>query len=164
MITGYAFIIVSAIIFGCMPLMTKHIYSDGVNSLTLVLLRNLLALPIMGIMIKASGKSLKINPRALPSITLVAVVGCSVTPILLLSSYNFMESGTATVFHFIYPAAVVVGEILFLKKRIKSAGIVSLAMCIVGICMFYTPDRKPACTLLRHHLCRLYHTACSLQI
>ena len=45
MYKGYIFAILSAVIFGCMPLMAKYIYAEGVTPTTLVFLRNLLALP-----------------------------------------------------------------------------------------------------------------------
>ena len=36
MIKGYLLVVLSAIIFGLMPLMAKFIYAEGVNSITLV--------------------------------------------------------------------------------------------------------------------------------
>ena len=47
---GYLLVIASAFLFGCMPLMTKFIYTDGVNSLSLVLLRNAISLPVLAIL------------------------------------------------------------------------------------------------------------------
>ena len=142
LIKGYIFIILSAVIFGTMPLMAKHIYASGANSLTLVLLRNLLSLPAMALLATAGGKSLKITPKALPSLALTGLMGSCITPILLFSSYNFMPSGAATVFHFIYPAAVFIAEFIFLRKKLKLGNLLSLVLCIVGISMFYTPGQK----------------------
>ncbi len=36
LLKGYIFVILSALIFGLMPLMAKFIYAEGVNSITLV--------------------------------------------------------------------------------------------------------------------------------
>ena len=47
---GYLFVIASAFLFGCMPLITKLIYAEGVNSLSVVLLRNALALPVLALL------------------------------------------------------------------------------------------------------------------
>lgn len=140
-VIGYIFVIASAILFGCMPLMTSQIYLDGVNSFTLVFLRNLLSLPMLAVAAKMSGGSLKINPRALPSLSVIALMGCCVTPILLYTSYSCkpMSTGMATVFHFIYPAVVVLLGALFLKNKIKIGELASLVICIAGICMFYNP-------------------------
>lgn len=138
---GYVYVILSAIIFGTMPLMAKSIYAEGVNSITLVLLRNFLALPILALAAVFSGSSLKVSLRDMPSISLIALVGCCVTPLLLFSSYNYMDSGTATVFHFIYPGVVVLIEFLFLKKKIKPGTLLSLLLCLGGICLFYSPSK-----------------------
>ena len=41
---GCAFAIISAVIYGSMPLMAKYIYADGVTPFTLVFLRNMFSL------------------------------------------------------------------------------------------------------------------------
>ena len=59
MVKGYMLSILSAVIYGLMPLMAKYIYSDGVNALTLVFLRNFLALPSLAIVAFANTVLLK---------------------------------------------------------------------------------------------------------
>lgn len=139
LLKGYLFIIASAVIYGCMPLMAKFIYAEGVNPVTLVFLRNLLALPMLLLMAKKQAGSLKIPVKSLPSMGLLALLGCCVTPILLFSSYSYMASGTATVLHFVYPAVVVLGSIFFLREKALPGNLLSVGLCLAGICMFYTP-------------------------
>lgn len=140
-LTGYLFVILSAVIFGFMPLMAKFIYNDGVNSITLVLLRNALSVPILALIVICSGKSLKITKNAIPSISVIAIFGCCITPLLLFTSYNYISSGTATVFHFIYPAFVVLVEILLRRTKVCISNISSLILCAAGIFLFYTPGQ-----------------------
>lgn len=139
-VKGYCFAILSAVIYGCMPLMAKYIYADGVNPQTLVFLRNTLALPGLALLAYHEQKTLKVPLKQLGKITLISFFGCTITPILLFSSYNYMESGTATVFHFVYPAVVVLAGILFLKKKPQPLGIVSIIACMLGIALFYDPN------------------------
>jgi drug/metabolite transporter (DMT)-like permease len=136
---GYLFVILSAVIFGCMPLMVKGIYADGVNSLSVVLLRNLLSAPVTVALARMQKGSLKIPAKALPEIASIGIVGCCLTPLLLFSSYFFMDSGTAMVLHFVYPAAVLVGGVLFFRERVTPGALISIAVCILGISQFYTP-------------------------
>lgn len=136
---GYLFVILSAVIYGCMPLMAKYIYADGTNSLTLVFLRNLMALPGLALLIRLEGKSLKIPLRTIGKVSVISFFGCTITPILLFSSYNYMASGTATVFHFVYPAVVVLCGILFFKKKATPISIISIIVCSIGIGLFYDP-------------------------
>lgn len=136
---GYLMVIVSAVIYGCMPLMSKYIYADGVNPATLVFLRNLLALPSLAILGYLQSKTLKAPMKALPSIGILAAFGCCITPLLLFTSYNYIASGTSTVLHFVYPAVVVVGGIVFLREKVRIFNVISVAVCIAGISLFYDP-------------------------
>lgn len=140
---GYIFVLLSAVIYGCMPLMAKYIYADGVNPLTLVFLRNFLALPSLAVLSLIKDKSLKVSFNVLPKISLVSFLGCTITPILLFSSYKYLPSGTATVFHFIYPAVVVLSELLIFKKKARLGNVLGIILCISGICCFYTPGQTP---------------------
>lgn len=138
-IQGYLFVIISAVIFGCTPLGAKFIYQEGVSPLGLVLLRNLLAVPFLALLAKQQGQSLHVEHAAWPSLILIAVMGCCFTPILLYQSYNFLDSGTATVFHFIYPAAVLLGSVLLFHQRLQLKELLCVAICSIGIYLFYTP-------------------------
>ena len=139
LLRGYLFAIMSAVIYGCMPLMAKYIYADGVNAVTLVFLRNFLALPFLAVLAMMERKSLKVPLKSLPGITLISFLGCTLTPLLLFSAYRYIASGTATVFHYIYPAVVVLCGILLLKKKARPAGLTSVALCVLGIALFYNP-------------------------
>ncbi len=139
---GYIFVILSALIFGLMPLMAKFIYAEGVNSVTLVFLRNLFSVPMLAILALCTGGTIKTDAKTLPKISFIALMGCCITPLLLFSSYNHIPSGTATVFHFIYPAAVVLGEFIFLKNKIRYGHIISVIICVAGIALFYNLGSK----------------------
>ncbi len=132
--------VASAVIYGLMPLMATYIYKEGVNSMTLVALRNILALPVLAAIALKKDKTLKIPKKALPGIISVGIMGMCITPLLLLSSYVFIDSSAATVIHFIYPAFVVVGGIIFLREKATVAGMLSLALCVGGISLFYDPS------------------------
>lgn len=138
---GYLFAVLSAIIYGTMPLMSKYIYADGVNPFTLVFLRNSFSLIPLGALAYKEFKTLKIPMKSLSSIGLISVLGCSLTPMLLFSSYQFIPSGTATVFHFTYPAVVMVAGIVFLKNKVQITNIICVLLCVLGISFFYTPQQ-----------------------
>ena len=137
-------VIVSAIIYGCMPLMTSVLKADGMNPYSIVLIRNLFPLPVLAGLALIQTKSMKVPLKALPTIGMAAIMGSCVTPLLLYISYDFLKpyDGIATVFHFVYPAFVVLGGLLFFKQKIKTGVWVSLALCIIGVCLFYDPNAK----------------------
>lgn len=138
LIKGYLAVIASAVLYGCMPLMTKMI--DSVTPFTLVFLRNFLSLPVIAVMALIQNKSLKIPAKMLPRVGMTALLGSCITPILLYISYRFMASGTATVFHFIYPAIVVLIGVLMKEEKLKWGNVIGVALCFVGVCLFYSPD------------------------
>ena len=61
---------------------------------------------------------------------------------MLFSSYNYIPSGTATVFHFIYPTLVVIIGLVFQKRKMEKATLISIVFCFVGIAMFYNPQNS----------------------
>lgn len=138
---GYFYAIISAVIYGCMPLMSKYVYADGVNPLTLVFLRNTFSLLPLGALAYRQKKTLKIPLKLLPAVSVIAISGCCVTPILLFSSYQFIPSGTATVFHFAYPAVVMLAGILFFRQKAQLVNILCVLLCVTGIGLFYTPGQ-----------------------
>lgn len=139
LIKGYSFAILSAVIFGCMPLMASYIYADGASPMTLVFLRNFLALPPLAVLALLEKKTLAVPVKALPTIALIAGMGCCFAPALLFSSYRYIPSGTATTFHFIYPAVVVLAGLLFFRRRAQIGNILGVVMCILGVFLFYAP-------------------------
>lgn len=144
LLLGSVLVILSAVIFGCMPIMTSVLRGDGMNSISIVLIRNLFALPVLAVLALIQNKSLKIPIKALPSMLMISLLGCIATPLLLYSSYTFLieNDSIATAFHFVYPAIVVLIGIVFFKEKLKPWILVSLILCVVGVCLFYDP-RKP---------------------
>lgn len=139
LLKGYFFVIFSAVIFGSLPALVKSIYAEGVNSLSVILWRNLFSAPLAGIIAYCQHKTLRIPAKALPSVAAVGLMGCCVAPLLLFSSYFFIGAGIATVFHFVYPAVVVLGGVLCYRERMNPGHLISVVMCVVGVCLFYTP-------------------------
>ena len=144
LIKGYLFVVASGIIFGCMPLGAKFIYAEGVTSLSLVFLRNLLATPVLALLAVLQRQKLKTDMRSVGKVSLIALAGCALTPTLLFSSYLFMASGPATVFHFIYPAAVTLGSLVFLRQKVQKANIYCMLLCTAGLLLFFEPGSQIA--------------------
>lgn len=140
---GCAYIIVSAVIFGCMPLMAKNIYAEGVNAISLVLLRNVLALPVLYLLLRA--KKINIRPSnkgEIKRITLLGLYGSVLTPALLFYSYNYISSGMATTLHFVYPVFVLLGCAVFFHDKIGLIKGCSVLLGSIGMLFFYTPGES----------------------
>lgn len=141
-LNGYIAVLISAAIFGCTPWVAKHMYAEGVSSASLVLLRNLLALPPLALLAFLQNKTLKVPAKVLPKLTLTSLFGGCITPVLLYVSYKYMPTGSATLFHYIYPAVVVLACVLLREAQIKWGNVISVAFCVVGVCLFYAPGHN----------------------
>ena len=141
LIKGYLLVILSAFIYGCMPMLTRYIYAEGVNRESVVLLRNLLSLPLLAFLTWRQNGSFKIPVKSLPAIIVIGLMGCCITPLLLYGSYQYIATGTATVFHFVYPAVVVLIGLIFLRKKVNKATLLAVGICVAGICCFYDPNQ-----------------------
>ncbi len=136
LLLGYVYLLAAAVIFGCMPLGANIIYSDGVTPFSLVLLRGLLAAPVLAVLTYLKGDTLRISRAAAIEGALVGAIGCGIVPLLLFLSYTMIDSSTAMVLHFVYPGVVVVGSLLFHEKIQKSA-VLCVVLCMLGITFFF---------------------------
>lgn len=138
---GILAVILSGAIFGSMPLMAKFVYEAGGNAVSLTFYRFLLILPFLYILFKQNkNETLKITKEEFKNILLVSILGYGATPLLLYSSYNYIPSGMATTIHFVYPAFVILGCILFFKEKTNMIKIIAVTLCILGVFMFYDND------------------------
>ena len=139
---GIIYVLLSAVIFGSMPLMANVVYEGNGNSLSLTLYRFLLSIPALYFLIKRKGQSIKITKNEFYKICLLGILGGCITALLLYTSYNYISTGTATTLHFVYPVLVVLGGIIFFKEKPNLIKIVSVILCALGILMFYNGEKQ----------------------
>ena len=128
--------IISAVLFGFMPITTKYLYSFGCSTITVVFFRQLLALPIVLILF-AKGEKIKLNKRELLKALNIIIVGMLLTQTLLYASYNYISTGLATTLHFSYPVFAVLGMLIFYKSKLTWIKALCVMFCTSGIFLFY---------------------------
>lgn len=134
---GRLYIILSAVIYGCMPLGASVLYTEGVTPMSLVFLRNVLSLPLLALLAHRCG-GLRISRGALGEVAAASAVGACLTPALLFTSYRYLASGMAAVFHFSYPVVVVIGGFL-LHEKIRRSAVFCTLLCTAGILLLLDP-------------------------
>lgn len=137
---GSVFVILSAAIFGCMPMISKLVYASGVNTLSLVTVRSILAVPMLYIVLRLRRTGISVTFRELGSVSLLCAMGSAITPVLLFYSYNYISSGMATTLHFIYPVFVMLGCFFIYKEPIGRGKLLCVFLCVIGTALFYSPD------------------------
>ena len=130
--------IISGIVFGCMPLMAKIVFKNGGNPINLAFWRFFISIfPLYIIVKRNKNVSLKLTKREIKQIILLGSVGYSGTAVLIYLSYNYISSGMATTLHFVYPILVIIGCGLFYKEKISKTKVISVILCSLGIIMLY---------------------------
>lgn len=116
---GILLTMLSAIAFGFAFTLGPMTYGDGgSNPTTLTFLRNALSLPVLFLILRYQGISLKVTGKELISLTILGGIGNAFTTLLLFISFSLIDVGIATTIHFIYPVFVTIGCVLFFKERL----------------------------------------------
>ena len=133
---GYFLTILSAIIFWFTPILAKITYNIGSNGITLAFFRHLFVIPILFLMIKLLKINYKISLEQLKKITLVGVIGNAFTVAMLYTSYSYIQVGSATVLHFLYPMFVSLICFFYYKEQLSKAVRICLVIASIGILFF----------------------------
>lgn len=126
----------SAILFGITPLITTCIYSFGINTMTTVFYRSLFALMLSGFVCLFRHTPLRISISQLKDCAIAAVLGSGLTTILLFQSYAYIDTGSATGLHFMYPLFVVVASCILFKESLGKRKLVALCLACIAMLMF----------------------------
>ena len=139
---GIVLVIGSALIYGFTPILARITYDGGSNGVTMTFLRAVLALPIVGIILKCMNVPFSVTRRQVCDLMVSVGIGSGVTTILLYLSYAYIPVGMATTLHFIYPVVVSVACAVFFREKMSAAVLFALAISIVGVVL--TADRTSA--------------------
>lgn len=136
--TGYFAVIISGIVFGCMPLLAKIVFKNGGNSINLVFWRFLIGIfPLYIIINRNKNISLKLSKREIIQILILGTIGYAGTAVALFLSYNYITTGMATTLHFVYPIFVILGCTILYKEKISMVKLISVILCMLGIVLLY---------------------------
>ncbi|MCE5196451.1 MAG: EamA family transporter [Negativicutes bacterium] len=139
---GCLFVILSATIFGCASLFVKNIYLGGGNAISIVFYRNFLPLPFLYFILQRKKINLKLSRAEFGKLFLCSAIGAVLTPIVLYSSFHYINSGMATTLHFIYPVFVFLFCWLFFREKIAPLHGACLILCMLGVFFCYTPGQQ----------------------
>lgn len=136
---GILLTVLSAVLFGITPLITTLIYGFGANSITVVFFRSLFVIPILYSIMKWKHIDLHLQRWDLKNVGIIAIFGSGLTTILLFTSYSYIDVGTATTLHFLYPICVAVLCFFFYKERLGRKKLMALCLAALGTLCFFQP-------------------------
>lgn len=133
---GYVFGIIAAATYGMNPLFALPLYKDGMNPDSVLFFRYLLAIPLLGVMLKAHGRSLRLKRTEILPLAILGLL-VALSSLMLFQSYNYMAAGIASTLLFVYPIMVALIMTTVYKEKITVQTIVCIALALCGIALLY---------------------------
>lgn len=133
---GYILGAIAAATYGMNPLFALPLYNDGMDPDSVLFFRYLFAIPILGIMLKARGRSFKVERRQIPPLVAYGIL-LSLSSLSLFLSYQYMDAGIASTLLFVYPIMVALIMAFVFKERLSIATAVCMVMALLGIGLLY---------------------------
>lgn len=136
---GYLLGAIAAATYGMNPLFALPLYKNGMDPTSVLFFRYLFAMAILGIMIKARGRTFRIvRKEVVPLIVMGLLVALSSLTLFL--SYNYMAAGIASTILFVYPILVALIMALFFKEKITLQTVICILFALGGIALLYRGD------------------------
>ena len=144
---GYILGSIAAASYGMNPLFALPLYTAGMDPDSVLFFRYLFAIPLLGIMIKARGRSFKIQRKeTFPLIIMGLLVALSSLTLFL--SYNYMAAGIASTLLFVYPIMVALIMAMVFKEKLALQTIVCMLLALGGIGLLYKSEDGSTLSLI----------------
>lgn len=136
---GYILGAIAAAAYGMNPLFALPLYQSGMDPDSVLFFRYLFAIPILGIMIKARGRSFRLKQKEILTLVVLGLL-MALSSLTLFQSYNYMDAGIASTLLFVYPIMVALIMVAFFKERITFLTMVCILMALGGIALLFKGD------------------------
>lgn len=130
---GFVDAIVSAMIFGAMPLFTKSLFSFGLNPISSAFYRMSMLLVFIYLFAKIYLKcDMRLSKYEFFHF-LIGAFSFVLTSTLLFSSYNYISVGASTSIHFVYPVIIFIAVSIIKKKIPNLIEVLCIVFTMIGL-------------------------------
>ncbi len=137
-IKGYTLGAIAAATYGLNPFFAVPLYERGMNADSMLLWRYLLAIPLLGAMMAARGRSFAIPWRTAGSASALGIL-LALSSLALFMSYNYMNTGIASTLLFVYPLLVALIMAALYREKLSAPTILCMGVTLTGIWLMYDP-------------------------
>lgn len=128
--TGFLFLLLSAALYGTMPIISKIMYQTGLNAVSALLLRYFFSLVILVLYLKL----IKHEPAfARSPLAIIQGVTFVAGSLLYFNAVNYLPAGLTTSIFYIYPAIVSILAIFVYRERLTLRQLGALLLALLGI-------------------------------
>lgn len=130
---GYIYAITSAILFGTAGLFIKLTYAAGLDSIGLLTIQYIFAVPAMFIMAYIrNSKMLIASKKELINLAVLGIVGNTFMTIFYYKAFSYLPVAMVTMLLYTYPIMVFIYSRIFKKVRAGRKKIVALILAFIG--------------------------------
>lgn len=144
---GFAFAIGAALLFSCKPIIIKWAYSYGIDALSLMLLRMVIALPVYAVIgVILIRKQKQLNPSTnIPfkhwfGAAFVGLFGYYLASFLDLKGLELANAQLERIILYAYPTLVVILGAIIFKHKVSHQQLGALILCYAGIICIFLQD------------------------
>lgn len=134
---GYLIGALAAASYGTIPLFALPLYKEGMNPVSVLLFRYLMALPMIMIMLKIKHKSIRLGETKLLSPLIILGLTMGASSLFLFLSYVTLPAGIASTILFIYPIVVLVLMTVIYREKMRMVTVLCIVVALVGIVLLY---------------------------
>lgn len=143
---GYILGAIAAATYGMNPLFALPLYEAGMDPDSVLFFRYLFAIPVLGIMLKSRGRSLRLKKKEILPLIIMGLL-VSLSSLALFQSYNYMEAGIASTLLFVYPILVAMIMTLFFREKLSFLTILCILLALAGIGLLYKGENGTTLSL-----------------
>ncbi len=136
---GYLYGAVAAATYGMNPLFALPLYADGMDADSVLFFRYLLALGILGGMVRWRGRDFRLRRQEIGPLAAIGLL-MAASSLTLFLSYNYMAAGIASTMLFVYPILVALIMAIVFREKITVLTVACIALALLGIGMLYQGD------------------------
>lgn len=137
---GYALGIIAAATYGMNPLFALPLYTDGMDTNSVLFFRYLFAIVIVGIMTRMRGHSLRLARREILPVAAMGILA-ALSSLTLFMSYHYMAAGIASTILFVYPILVALIMTFFFGEKLTLQTILCITLALFGIGLLYKNEQ-----------------------
>lgn len=131
-VRGYALGCLSACTYGLNPLFAKPLYGMGLDVLSVLFYRYIIAALILCVIIYTRGGSFRVPRKCIVPMLICAVL-FAISSITLFASYQYMDVGIASTMLYVTPVCVAIIMAIFFKERLSLGKMGTILMALIGI-------------------------------
>ena len=130
---GYIYSILSAILFGSAGLFVKLAYAGGIDSISLLTMQYIIAVPFMfAIMYIFNKKSFKVTKKQLLRLAVLGIVGNTFMTVFYYISFNYLPIQMVAILLYTYPIMIFGYSTVFKKDQLGYKKIFAVFLAFLG--------------------------------